>query len=78
MRKRYFGSDQAIMSMLLGPDERVWTKRDGVYGYRTDLRQAPHDLPSNSRIVFFHGRMKPWMPEIQATCPWIMKTGVTY
>lgn len=78
MRKRHFGSDQAIMSLLLGPDEAVWTEEDGVYGYRNHLRLKPAALPGNSRIVFFHGSMKPWMPEIQEKCPWIAKTGVTY
>ena len=78
MRRNFFGSDQAIMSMLLGPKEAVWTQKDGVYGYRTDLRARPDKLPTDARIVFFHGRKKPWMTEVQSEAPWIAKTGVTY
>jgi hypothetical protein len=77
-RGNYFGSDQAIMSMLLGRHEAVWTSEDGVYGYRTDLRKTPNELPKNARIVFFHGGKKPWMPDILHSCPWISETGVTY
>lgn len=77
-RRNFFGSDQAIMSMLLSSDEAVWTQEDGVYGYRNDLRRTPHALPDNARLVFFHGRLKPWMQEIRQRCPWIDKTGVTY
>lgn len=78
LRKNFFGSDQAVMSLILGPGEASWTRADGVYSYRVHLRQTPHILPANARIVFFQGRLKPWMPEIQSVCPWIGKTGVTY
>lgn len=31
----------------------------------------PGALPSNARIVMFHGRYDPWMPSIQQQYPWV-------
>lgn len=78
MRQNFYGSDQAIMALYLNNDEASWSQKDGVYGYRTDLRAKPHLLPNNARIVFFHGARKPWHEDVQERCPWLRKTGVTY
>lgn len=54
---RYVGSDQAWISHRCG-EEAAWDKADGVYHYTLLDKRAP--LPSNARIVFFAGAMKPW------------------
>lgn len=58
----YRGSDQAWLSHWLR-DEPRWTRDDGVYSFRVDRCAAR--LPADSRIVFFHGRTKPWDAEAQ-------------
>lgn len=62
-RSGFFGSDQAWIAQCLGRDEAVWSKADGVLSYRLDV--AKSNLPSNARIVFFHGREDPWGREAQ-------------
>lgn len=69
-RNRYAGSDQAVISMILGPGEAMWGTEDGVYGYRNHLTQTP-DLPENARLVFFHGKRKPWEEDTRRRAPWI-------
>jgi len=64
-----FGSDQGWISYCLGRGQAVWTQRDGVYSYRNDLKSAAA-LPSDARIVFFHGAHDPWSPECQRL-PWV-------
>lgn len=69
----YFGSDQAWIGARLGPTEAKWSRADGVYSYRIDFKMAPRDpreLPSNARIVMFHGNIDPWSPEAQRL-PWV-------
>ena len=81
-RRNMIGTDQAWIALSLGPDERVWTRADGVLSFRFDLvpqwyRQAlercplPVALPGDARIVFFHGEYDPSMPAVQAKAPWI-------
>lgn len=66
----YFGSDQAWIGAALGPDEPRFSREDGVYSYRVDLR-VRGELPSNARIVFFHGQWDPWMTEVQRRHDWV-------
>lgn len=65
----YYGSDQAWISHCLGPNERRWTRADGVYSYRNDVRRA-NELPRNARFVSFHGQIDPWSAEARCL-PWI-------
>jgi hypothetical protein len=67
-----FGSDQGWISHCLGPGEAKFTRIDGVYSYRNDLKNKPHVLPGNARIVVFHGQVDPWAPTAQAL-PWVRK-----
>lgn len=63
MRAGKFGSDQGWISYCLGGNEAKWTKADGVYSFRNDVRYAGRlDLPKGARIVFFHGDVDPWKP----------------
>lgn len=68
----FFGSDQAWISLCLGPNEATWTHRDGAWSYRNQINPPPRSgkLPEGARIVFFHGRVDPWSPEAQAL-PWV-------
>lgn len=71
--KPFHGSDQAWISYRI-PDEPTWGPEDGVYQYAVvplnallgkaagrpvegDLR---YHLPSNARMIFFAGDIKPW------------------
>jgi SAM-dependent methyltransferase len=53
------GSDQGWISFVLGRHEATWTDRDGVYSYKNQVKRGS-GLPSNARVVFFHGTVKPW------------------
>lgn len=64
-RLGYFGSDQAWISYKLGDGQPRWGVKDGIYSYRVHLRPQRGVLPSNARLVFFHGQHDPWGPEAQ-------------
>ncbi len=67
-----YGSDQGWISYCLGPGEKRWTKADGVYSFRNDIKTRPkQDVPANARMVMFHGSFDPWTPYIQMRFPWI-------
>lgn len=63
------GSDQGWMSYVLGTGEATWDKSDGVYSFQDEitkrhpafLRMA--QLPSNAKVVVFHGPIDPWSKE---------------
>lgn len=65
-----FGSDQGWISYCLGPGEATWTREDGVYSHRVHIAPKGNTLPKNAKIVFFHGRVKPWSYEAM-NVPWI-------
>lgn len=65
-RAGFFGSDQAWISYCLGDGERRFTKADGVYSFRNEIaRTADQALPSNARLVVFHGQIDPWHDRAQ-------------
>lgn len=53
---RIGGSDQAWVSHVVR-SAATWSDRDGVLSYK---RHCQTRLPRGARIVFFHGRPKPW------------------
>jgi hypothetical protein len=65
-----FGSDQGWISYVLGKGEAMWGRQDGVYSYRVHIAPAGDVLPSNARIVMFHGKVDPWCYRAQCV-PWI-------
>lgn len=65
------GSDQAWIGVCLGPNEPRWTEADGVHSWRVHIKKRGGALPDHARAVFFHGREKPWQPELQARFAWI-------
>jgi hypothetical protein len=62
-------SDQWWYYKCLGPREKTFTTKVGVYQY-LDVNQAD-SLPSNARVVFFPGPYDPCMPEIRSKHKWI-------
>lgn len=64
--KNRFGSDQAIISNVLEQGEAVWRPADGVYSFRVHLENGQKPLPSNARLVSFHGGTDPWSVRAQA------------
>lgn len=65
VRQKLFGSNQAWISLKLGPGEATWDEGDGVYSYRIHLEPKGGALPVNARIVSFHGSDDPWGPVAQ-------------
>lgn len=63
------GSDQGWISYVLGKGEATWGRKDGVYSFRKDLKNAAA-LPENARLVSFHGKVDPWSKEAQRI-PWV-------
>lgn len=61
----YIGSDQGWLGAALGPNEPKWTTRDGVYSYRNHIQRQGYLLPSNARLVIFHGAVDPWSSQAQ-------------
>jgi hypothetical protein len=70
----FFGSDQGYISHQLAysPQASGWTDVEGVLSYPNYVRPM-RVLPKHSRIVFFHGKRKPWDPVTQRESPWIKK-----
>jgi glutathione synthase/RimK-type ligase-like ATP-grasp enzyme len=69
-RKLYVGSDQAAISMILGKGERTWGEADGVYYHSprvVRLHQGFKVPPTNMRVLFFPGDVKPWNGGIAAS-----------
>lgn len=64
------GSDQGWISHVLGPHERTWGAEDGVYSFRNHVHPMGR-LPADARLVVFHGKHDPWMPDVQQRHPWI-------
>lgn len=62
------GTDQSWIGYVLGRNEPVWTREDGVMHFSLDC--VP-DLPAHSRIVFFAGVFKPHMRKSRENAPWI-------
>lgn len=58
-REHRCGSDQAWISHQLN-GEATWTSADGVMSWRFEVEKKP-ETAKDARIIFFHGRQKPWM-----------------
>lgn len=67
----YIGSDQAWIGACLGPNEKKWTARDGVYSYRNEIAPKGGTLPHNARIVIFHGHVDPWQSTTKTRHRWV-------
>lgn len=66
------GSDQAWIAHNLKPQDKFFTKADGIFSYRSHIDPLrKRVLPPGAKVVFFNGRYKPWDPEVQKKNPWI-------
>jgi hypothetical protein len=70
-RAGHFGSDQAWISTCLGPGEACWTPEDGVYSFYKHILPNDGALPSDARLVNFHGAANPWDAAVRAKCAWV-------
>lgn len=81
-RAMYVGSDQAVISMILGKGEKIWSKDDGVYAYSPRFarnnrvpasggRSLEVGMPEGMRMMFFPGFDKPWQIDKFKHSPWI-------
>ena len=60
-QSRYLGSDQAIISYVLGPGEQTWGEGEGVYAWSQSFRRRFRGHPPrHMSILFFPGHIKPW------------------
>lgn len=68
----FFGSDQSYISHQLSYTQIVgkWTDQDGVLSYMRNVR-ATRMLPKHARVVMFHGKRKPWDPNVRRESKWI-------
>lgn len=57
---RFSGSDQAWISHILPPGEKVFTRDDGFYCYDVHGFNRRQIIPTRCKIVFFRGTPKPW------------------
>lgn len=70
-QRGFLGSDQGWISWRMAHSAPGWQPhRDGVLSYTRDVRPR-RMLPKGTKIVFFHGRQKPWDPAVQREAPWI-------
>lgn len=68
---RHHGSDQAWISYCLGPGEARFSRQDGIYSYRNEIAPTGRGLPSDARLVMFHGCFDPWEDKTRAIAPWV-------
>lgn len=55
----FLGSDQAVMTMMVGTEQAGWDRSDGIYT-RMETMQPGKGLPADASVVMFHGNVKPW------------------
>jgi hypothetical protein len=66
------GSDQAWISLVLGPGEATWGESDGLYSYRKHFILGQNkELPSTARMVAFNGRDNPWDSHVINKHQWV-------
>lgn len=69
----YFGSDQSWLSYkLVGKEGCTGLDYPLVASYPNNVRQLAL-LDKRTRIIFFHGRRKPWHQAALAESPWIKR-----
>lgn len=70
----FYGSDQAWMSYILGPDEATWEEGDGVISFRNHCRLRKLTTQPDARIVMFNGFYKPWDRQTRREYPWVRES----
>jgi hypothetical protein len=64
------GSDQGWLSYILGRKEATWGRKDGIYSFRKHILPKGGHLPSDAKLVAFHGRHDPWT-HVPQQLPWV-------
>lgn len=72
LKAQCWGSDQGWISYVLGNSEAKFTKADGVYSFRNDLKEGSRSLPADAKVVFFHGAHDPWGQRAQSLA-WVRR-----
>lgn len=72
---KYNGYDQAWISHVL-PGAPKWGTSHGVLSFKKDIiggNELPGfaDVPSDARMIMFHGKFDPSHEDVQRCCPWI-------
>lgn len=68
------GEDQVWVAYKVGFPKRIWTRRDGVYSYVSDMSGRKREtLPDDAKIVLFGGSYKPWDESVISASPWIQE-----
>lgn len=72
-RAKCFGSDQGVISYILGPNEATWGRKDGVFSFRKHLSpRGPEYFPEAMRVAMFHGKIDPWHHRA-SLFPWVRR-----
>ena len=58
--KFFLQTDQGWMLYKLGPNEKGWSMDDGVYSWPWMQHKRISEPPQGARMIFFHGKNKPW------------------
>lgn len=70
----FIGSDQGWLSYILGPKEKTYSIKDGVYCFVRDfVKPDKVQLPDNAKMVMFQGNFDPWDVAIQEKYPWVQQ-----
>lgn len=70
-RAGFLACDQAIMAVIMGKNEKVFTEADGVYSYKFGVKKLG-GLPANARLIALHGNPKPW-DKVGQALPWVQE-----
>ena len=71
-RARYLGSDQAWMSYRLAGEFHGMMAAHGIRSYPREMMLHRRAI-LGTKMVVFHGRLKPWSPEIKRRSPWVLE-----
>lgn len=72
-RLGFTGTDQSWVACHVAGKYPVWTKDDGVYSFKKDIVTRSTGLPSDARIVFFHGQPDAWDADVRVAYPWLAR-----
>lgn len=64
------GSDQGWIAYRLENKGHLWGTADGIYSYRNHILRGGGDLPTNARLISFHGKANPWDVEVRSKHLW--------
>lgn len=67
----FLACDQAIMAVIMGKSEKVFTEADGVYSYKFGVKKLG-GLPANAKLIALHGNPKPW-DKVGQALPWVQE-----